>query len=349
MISADALQVSRLSNPALSLTEWDNFVASTHNGHVFQTSPWASYRQKAGWNPILISLTNQDSLRAGCLVYQRSIAGLPIGGVLHVPRGPVLDYDSPEAPRLFSEVLDRLIQFADRSFAVVRVCPDVKRTTTWVEEMLLEKGFQRAKRSVGHTATIRLDLTQPLDCIIAGMSNNRRRDIRQFEKEGKAWSSYRDTSLESLELLYGMYSKTIEKAGKSPKCFHDLRMMHETLASYGASFILVVKYYDRPVAAVLLVPMKKHFWGFGGSMAEGAKELKYASVALYWEIIKWAKNQGYTEFDLQGVPDPPNPNDPLYGVYQFKQRWGGEEVHLIGEYDYTRFLILVRLLEWKLG
>jgi lipid II:glycine glycyltransferase (peptidoglycan interpeptide bridge formation enzyme) len=125
--------------------------------------------------------------------------------------------------------------------------------------------------------------------------------------------------------------------------------MHETLSSYGASFILVVQYENHPVSAVLLVPTEKQFWGFGASMTEEAKPLKHATVALYWEIIKWAKNQGYAEFDLQGIPDPPDPDDPLYGVYRFKQKWGGEEVRLIGEYDYTRFPILIRLLEWKLG
>ena len=349
MISVDALQVSHLNNPAVSLTEWDNFVASTHNGHVFQTSPWAAYRQKAGWNPILLSLADHARLQAGCMVYQRSIASLPIGGVLFVPRGPVLDYHSPEAPRLFSDVLDRLVQLANRRLAVVRVCPDVKRNTKWVEEILARKGFRKANRSVGHTATIRLDLTQSIDHIIAGMHKDRRRDVRLLMQRGDTWSSYQDDSLTSFDLLYSMYHKTIERVGKSPKSYRDLRLMHETLSSYGASFILVVQYNNRPVSAVLLVPMKKQFWGFGASMTEDAKQLKYATVALYWEVIKWAKSRGYAEFDLQGIPDPPNPGDPLYGVYRFKHLWGGEEVHLIGEYDYTRFPFLIRLLEWKLG
>jgi len=349
MISVNTLDFSHLKYPTEGLTEWDNFVASVKNGHVFQTSPWAEYRKKAGWHPFLVTLSCQNCLQVGCMVLHRSIASLPICGVLHVPRGPVLDYDSPEAPLLLSNILDRLTQLARRRFAVVRVCPDVERNTQWVEEMLHEKSFKRAKRSVGHTATIRIDLTQSLDQIIAGMSRTRRQNIHNLENAGEQWSCYHDDSSNSLKLLYGMYHQTITRTGKSPKCYHDLCLMHETLASYGASFVLVVKHYDQPVAAVLLVPMRKHFWMFGASMAGDAKELKTASVALYWEIIKWAKSQGYTEFDLQGIPDPPNPDDPLFGVYQFKQRWGGEEIGLIGEYDYTQFPILVRLLERKLA
>ena len=349
MISVNTLDFSHLKYPTGRLSEWDNFVAGVKNGHVFQTSPWAEYRKNAGWHPLLVTLSCKNCLQVGCLVFQRSIARLPIGGVLHVPRGPVLNYDFPEAPQLLSDILDRLTQLARSRFSVVRVCPDVERTTVWVEEMLLEKGFNRAKRSVGHTATIRIDLTQSLDDITAGMSRTRRQNVHYLENAGDVWSCDHDASLDSLKMLYGMYQQTMLRAGKTPKCYHDLCLMHETLSSYGSSFILVIKHFDRPVAAVLIVAMRKHFWMFGASMVEDAKDLKCASVALYWEIIKWAKSQSYTEFDLQGIPDPPKPDDPLYGVYDFKQRWGGEEIRLIGEYDYTQFPILVRLLERKLA
>ena len=78
MVSSDTLQLSQLKDPAVGLTEWDEFVASVKNGHVFQTTPRSAYREKVGWRPILLSLSNQASLRAVCLVLQRSIAGLPV-------------------------------------------------------------------------------------------------------------------------------------------------------------------------------------------------------------------------------------------------------------------------------
>lgn len=349
MISLHAHQLSQLESLGARSTEWDDFVASVETGHVLQTMQWAEYRRKAGWHPIPLSFSSQGSLEAACIVLQRSVASLPVGGVLLVQRGPVLDYDSPQAPYMLSKVLDRLRQLALYRIAVVRVSPNIKRTTAWVKEMLLEKGFHRAKRPMAHTATIRLDLTQSLDRIVDGMSRHRRADIRRVERQGTDWSFHKESSLESLETLYDMYRHTIDEAGKSPKSFHDLRLMHETLSSFGSSFVLIVKYQDRPVASVLLVPMNKHFWGFGASMVKGEESVRGATVALYWEMIKWAKSQGYKEFDLQGIPDPPDPDGPLYGIYRFKQAWGGEEVQLLGEYDYSPYPFLARLLEWRLS
>jgi len=349
MKRSDGLKYSLVHDPAACLTEWDEFVAGMKNGHVFQTARWALYRQKVGWQPVLLSWSSQGSLRAVCLVLHRSIAGLPVGGVLYAPRGPVLDYDSADAPLLLSEVLNRLKQLARRYLAVVRVSPDVRRTTTWVQELLEDGGFHRAKQPVGHTATIRLDLTQPLDQIIDGMSRARRSDVYRYERQRADYSFDCDDSLDSLRLLYEFYCRTIENAGKSPKSFNDLRMMHETLAPFGSSLIFIVRYQDRPVAAVNLIPTKGHLWGFGASMAKGDEAARDASVGLYWEMIKWAKNQGYTEFDLQGIPDPPDPEDPLYGVYRFKRRWGGEEVQFVGEYDYTPYPFMDRALEWRLS
>jgi peptidoglycan pentaglycine glycine transferase (the first glycine) len=348
MISTDALQFSQLTDPAACLTEWDDFVAGVKNGHVFQTTRWAMYRQKAGWHPILLSLSSKDSLRAVCLVLHRSVAGLPVGGVLYVPRGPVLDYDSSEAPHLLSEVLDRLVQLARRRFAVVRISPDVKQTATWVRQMLLEKGFYQAKQPIQHTATIRLDLTQPLDRIVAGMKKGRRKDIRRFERDRTAWSFHSDDSLESLEILYRLYHQTIVRAGKSPKSFDEVRLMHESLAPYGSSFVFIVKYQDRPVAGIMVVAMNKHFWLFGAGTAKGDKAASGAGVVLHWEMIKWAKQHGYVEYDLLGMPDVTGPDDVMYGIYLFKRGWGGEYVRLIGEYDYAPYPLLGRILEWKL-
>ena len=124
--------------------------------------------------------------------------------------------------------------------------------------------------------------------------------------------------------------------------------MHHWLAPFGSSFVFIVKYQNRPVAGAVIVAIGRRLWYlYGGSVKED-RTISGAGVVLHWEIIKWAKNQGYTEYDLQGMPEITGPDDPMYGIYRFKQAWGGELVHLIGEYDYTPYPFLGRILEWKL-
>ena len=70
-----------------------------------------------------------------------------------------------------------------------------------------------------------------------------------------------------------------------------------------------------------------------------------ANRTLQWEMIKWAHAQGCTRYDFRGTAtnDPPNPNDPGYGVYQFKKSFGPEFTRLIGYYDLVRRPALYRM------
>jgi lipid II:glycine glycyltransferase (peptidoglycan interpeptide bridge formation enzyme) len=73
---------------------------------------------------------------------------------------------------------------------------------------------------------------------------------------------------------------------------------------------------------------------------------------LHWEAIRWAKAHGCEAYDFVGAPDKLNEQDPMWGVYRFKEGFGGRFVETIGEWDYplrplqywaTR-LVLPRLL-----
>ena len=90
---------------------------------------------------------------------------------------------------------------------------------------------------------------------------------------------------------------------------------------------------------------KRLWYLYGGSSQEHGAAAG-AGVLLHWEIIKWAKTKGFAEYDLQGVPDEVNPDDPLHGVYVFKRGWGGKLVQLVGEYDYSPYPFLKTSMNW---
>ena len=291
------LQLSQVADPMRCSTKWDDFIVSLKNGHVLQSTAWAAYKRKLGWRPYPMSWSAEGSLRAVCLVLHRRVAGLPFGGFLYVPRGPVLDYESPEAPLVLSEILDTLSTLARRRLALVRISPDVSRTATWVNRMLVDKGFQRAQTAIQHTTTFRLDLTQPLETVVAGMAKHRRREVHKHERDGTGWSFHADSSSDYLQIFYRLYHQTLTRAGMSPKSFDDIRLMHETLAPYGSSFVFIVKHQDRPVAGAMWVGMgKRRLWAFYGGSAKGEDAVSGAVVVLRWEIIKWAKRNAYAEY-----------------------------------------------------
>jgi lipid II:glycine glycyltransferase (peptidoglycan interpeptide bridge formation enzyme) len=66
------------------------------------------------------------------------------------------------------------------------------------------------------------------------------------------------------------------------------------------------------------------------------------NYALQWEAIRWAKSRGCTTYDLWGAPDVLEPEDPLWGVWRFKEGFGAHFAPHIGAYDYP----VSRLLYW---
>ncbi|HEX6606055.1 MAG TPA: peptidoglycan bridge formation glycyltransferase FemA/FemB family protein, partial [Chloroflexia bacterium] len=67
---------------------------------------------------------------------------------------------------------------------------------------------------------------------------------------------------------------------------------------------------------------------------------------LQWEAMRWARSRGCAHYDFWGIPDTPEAEAPeaganqnvrqgLWGVYRFKQGFGGQEVDYTGAWDYV--------------
>ena len=56
--------------------------------------------------------------------------------------------------------------------------------------------------------------------------------------------------------------------------------------------------------------------------------------ALQWAAMRWAKAAGCTRYDWWGAPDVLDESDPMWGVYRFKQGFGGEFTPWIGAWDF---------------
>jgi lipid II:glycine glycyltransferase (peptidoglycan interpeptide bridge formation enzyme) len=65
---------------------------------------------------------------------------------------------------------------------------------------------------------------------------------------------------------------------------------------------------------------------------------------LQWEALRWAQAQGCTVYDWWGAPaQVDGANDPMQGVWQFKQGFGARFQQHIGAWDFPVFLALYRL------
>jgi lipid II:glycine glycyltransferase (peptidoglycan interpeptide bridge formation enzyme) len=55
---------------------------------------------------------------------------------------------------------------------------------------------------------------------------------------------------------------------------------------------------------------------------------------LQWQAFCQARARGCTVYDLWGAPDVFEAADPMWGVYRFKQGFGGQVVQGLGAFDY---------------
>jgi peptidoglycan pentaglycine glycine transferase (the first glycine) len=79
---------------------WDALIATLPGAHILQTWEWGQIKQSYGWEPMPYTWRDkQGRIGAAALVLQRKISllgfSLPLR-VLYVPRGPLLDWGSPD-------------------------------------------------------------------------------------------------------------------------------------------------------------------------------------------------------------------------------------------------------------
>ena len=98
------------------------------------------------------------------------------------------------------------------------------------------------------------------------------------------------------------------------------------------------------LAAIAVFAMGTRAWYMWGASGESGRNLM-PNHALQWAAMRWAKARGCTLYDLWGIPDevgadPDAYAEPeswgeggLWGVYRFKQGFGGQVVRYTGAWD----------------
>ncbi len=83
----------------------------------------------------------------------------------------------------------------------------------------------------------------------------------------------------------------------------------------------------------VLVHGDKSTYLYGAS--SNSKRNLMPAYLLQWEAIKLCRESGAKSYDFFGIPPVKDKSHTMYGLYQFKVRFGGEIVHRHGCYDYA--------------
>lgn len=350
---------------ATDARRWDDFVCE-RGGHLLQSSAWGDLKARFGWGVQRLLLERDGTPLGGAQMLFRSF---PLGLKLaYVPRGPVVDPADPQACAL---LLDTLCGAARSHGAFT-----LKVEPNWLDDASLSawlgsRRFQPGS-SIQPRTTIHLDLTQPLDAILAQMKPKWRYNIRLAERKGVM---VREGGAADLSSFYQLLEATSARDAfriHSPEYY---RTALELMAPAHAQ-LFVAEYQEQPLAAIFVTAFGREAIYLYGASGNAHRD-KMPNHALHWAAIRWAKARGCTCYDLWGVADVADavgatsamqkvapdkgPADgkagessPLpHGLYQFKQGFGGTLVQYIGGFDAVfsraRFVVYERALSFRRG
>ncbi len=328
-------------SPCTSATEWNALVTSLPQAHILQSWEWGDFKCRYGWSAqrLVWQAGDPRAALAAAQVLTRSEQGLR---VMYVPKGPLLNWDDA-ATRV--QVLSDLQRLARRARAIfIKIDPDVPLPAN-VEglspnmpslEIFSSSApgggqWRFSRDQIQFRNTVQIDLRRGEAEILAAMKQKTRYNLRLAEKRGVR---VRLGNLDDLELLYAMYAQTSLRDGF---VIRPARYYQDAWGSFmraGLAQPFIAEAEGQALGALILFRFGRSAWYMYGMSREILRE-RMPNHLLQWEAMRWAKAQGCEIYDFWGAPNEFVETDPMWGVWRFKEGFGGQAVKHIGAWDYA--------------
>lgn len=319
---------------------WDAFLATSLHGHLLQSARWAQLKSDFGWSAqrvVLRTIPSPDApiLGGASILFRR----LPWGQtVAYVPKGPALDWSSAEQTRAVLTMARNAA--AKGRAALLKIEPELLATPE-LATALQEYGFRRSPQRVQPLTTIVVDLTGDEDAILARMKQKWRYNIRLSARKGV---TVREGSLADLPAIQRLMDATGARDGFSVHNAAYHRRATELFVPAELMTWLLAEHEGELLAAIAVFALGRTAYYMWGASADDGRNVM-PNHAVQWAAMRWARARGCTAYDLWGVPDEVG-DDPaayaepeswgqggLWGVYRFKQGFGGRVVRFAGAWD----------------
>jgi lipid II:glycine glycyltransferase (peptidoglycan interpeptide bridge formation enzyme) len=336
-------------------SQWNDLIKDLPGAHALQTWEWAQVKSQFGWeaHPLLWRNTKGEVI-AAALVLQRWVIkrGFALNiSVMYCPRGPLLDWSDD---RLVTSVLNDLQNFAKEHKAIfIKIDPDlpigfgipdeddavVNPSCQNLLKSLEARGWHFSDEQIQFRNTVVIDLNPSPDEMLMRMKSKTRYNIRLAERRGV---TVRQGGVEDMELLYQMYAHTAVRDDFLIRGQDYYQTVWKKFFTANLARPLVAEVDGQPVGAVVVFWFSGRAWYIYGMSLDEHRE-KMFNYRLQWEAMLFAKSMGCTEYDLWGAPDTFNEDDPLWGVYRFKDGFGGKVVRTTGAWDFPVKPLIYRL------
>lgn len=301
------------------VSQWDRLVAANPDGgNVLQSKAFAETKALHGWEPLYFMLGE-----VAVLVLSREVPLL--GELWYVCKGPGVTVK--EGLEAFAKRLPYPPPF------MVKVEPEIPASKVRMAE-LNKFGYEKVRDIQYNVSTVVVSLKPEEDDIIGAFKQKTRYNVRLAAKKGVTVEAV-VTNEAGIDQMYALMQATVVRAGvylRDRQYFADFWKLH---AASGNGQMFFAKYEGQVLAGAFITHLgEKALYKDGGSVREHTDV--QAPYMLQWEIMRWLKAKGVTEYDLHGVPPADqveNPDHPLAGLARFKLGFNQEVTEFIGTYD----------------
>ncbi len=322
-----------------TLPEYEAFVQSHPKGNFAQSYLWG--KQKPMWQWDAIAVRGEDgAIRGSLAVMTRKVPG--IGRTLmYGCRGPVCDLDDRET---FSQLLDGAKALAKKYKSyVIKIDPDVLSSNTAFSSMLQSFGF-RAKEGGKNFEAIQPRYVFRLNVegkteeeLLANFHQKWRYNIRLAERKGV---TVRICGKEMVPAFSDLMLTTGVRDGFVTRKPEYFAAMLDNLGEH-ARLYMAFDPNDTPIAGTLAIHYGDKVWYLYGASSNEHRNLM-PNYLLQWRMIQWAVETNCRIYDFRGVSGDVSEDNPLYGLFRFKQGFGGDFTEFVGEMD----LVLSPVIYW---
>jgi len=307
---------------------------------MLQSGFWGQFKQAHGWDahPFSVTLAGETAPAAetaapggtfGMLVLTRRF--FRFLSLAYVPFGPALDPGEGRG-ELLSGLARALRSHLPRAALFLRF--DLPWGRTGESPLApVRPRVTKAASDMQPPDTVIVDITPPLDQVLASMKSKTRYNVRLSGKKGVIVS---EGGPEDLDPWYALYQETSSRdriAIHSRAYYQGLFKASESYPGVKPTVKLLLARHGEELLAGNIVAFWKNRAAYLYGASSGEKRNLMPTYALQWEAIRMAREAGCTSYDLYGVPPQPDPDHPMFGLYQFKTGFSDRVIERWGTWD----------------
>lgn len=311
--------------PITDASAWNSFVVAQRPNTFLQSWQWGQIQTKDGESVGYLGVFDGDIQVAAALVVTVHARR---GNFYLIPHGPITISQAAQVKVIEAIVAYVRLEARAEKAVCIRIAPLIEKSP-YVNAALIQLGFRPSPLHIHAELTWVLDITPPLETILADMRKTARHAIKKGEPQVTVEI---ETSLKGLDRFWPLYEATKSRHQFVPFKYDFLKSQVTEFAKTNQVFIPIATYQGKDVAAAIMIQFGQTVFYYHGASIKVPGNIPAAHV-LHWRAIEEAKKRGATAYNFWGIAPEDQPRHPFAGITVFKKGFGGHAIDYMHAHD----------------